>query len=211
MAASVPVRHPWAHYRLALWRPDGAPLDSDRIGWPCYASKAEGSGRGQEEENAARAAREGFNAVAKALEEARRRSRDQARHFLQWKTSKEAQARMELRSEGSEAQGSVAAHPEAHPGDLANAAESGPVGGRGPSGDVSGDTDAGVRTSSSGLSGKGGGGLMFWFILCRNCARVVGAAGFEPATPSSRTRKSTAKILKYLNRRMRTDANNAGT
>jgi hypothetical protein len=47
-------------------------------------------------------------------------------------------------------------------------------------------------------------------FLCQTSREMVGVAGFEPATPSSRTRYTPPKLLKLLTSKWRKSVNETG-
>jgi hypothetical protein len=83
--------------------------------------------------------------------------------------------------------GCNASRPTAHAGDVAHAGRGRSVGGGGALGDDCGDVGADLRAPSSLVSGEGRRGLICAETV-HGCSEMVGVIGFEPTTPSSRTR-----------------------
>src|SRR5688500_7207354 len=90
--------------------------------------------------------------------------------------------------------GGHSSHATAYAGNLDDAGRSSNLGGGGGFGDDAGDTNQRLWQAPSRLSEARGGGL----ISGRFCANLVGVAGFEPATPSSRTSGPYPKSLKVI-------------
>jgi hypothetical protein len=106
--------------------------------------------------------------------------------------------------------GCDASRPAAHAGDVANAGRGRSVGGGGAFGDDGRDAGANLRAPSSVVSGEGRRGLIC-AVSVPTCSNMVGVIGFEPTTPSSRTRLPRPKYLKILAGSPRKSVNRART
>jgi hypothetical protein len=91
--------------------------------------------------------------------------------------------------------GGHAPHAPAYAGNVDDAGGYSHLGGRRGAGNDAGDANGNLWEASPRLPEKGGRGLVIPSVSVRSCANLVGVAGFEPATPSSRTKGFSSKSL----------------
>jgi hypothetical protein len=91
--------------------------------------------------------------------------------------------------------GGHAPHAPAYAGNVDDAGGYSHLGGRRGAGNDAGDANGNLWEASPRLPEKGGRSLVIPSVSVRCCANLVGVAGFEPATPSSRTKGFSPKSL----------------
>jgi hypothetical protein len=204
MAAPVSLYSDWAAYRIAVWRDLGVALGMDRLEGGRDASPRSANVAGCPQEDAARKDGKPTNPADETL--AQDGWRDWPSDPLQGPASDAPAKDVADGREGCRADGGDAAHATAHSRDMDDARGRPCVGGGGSPRNDAVDPGNRLRQAPPRLPE----GSRRSLISGRFCARLVGVAGFEPATPSSRTRYTPAKLLILLASKWRKYVNETG-